>query len=287
MRNYNLLFPDGKSKCFTLSYDDGVLTDVRLGELMKKHGIAGTFNINAGMYLDENSDKDKPTRRLKRSEALEFYKSSPLFEVATHGYNHPSLAIVPSPYAVYDIIEDRRTLEKEYGVMVRGHAYPNGSVNQQIADILKLCGIVYARTTKSTHSFDLPKDWLWLNPTCHHKDPELFDLCDKFLNEDTTLNHPIKFFYVWGHSYEFEKQGNWDIIETLLEKVGGHDDVWYATNIEIYDYVKASESLIFSADGKTVYNPTITDLWLNICIKYPDTFTVKVPAGKMVMIDNE
>lgn len=287
MRNYNVLFPSGKSKCFTLSYDDGVLTDVRLGELMKKHGIAGTFNINAGMYLDEDSDLIKPTRRLKLSEAIEFYKSSPLFEVATHGYMHPSLALVPTPYSVYDIINDRRELEKQYGVMVRGHAYPNGSVSQDIVDILKTCGIVYARTTKSTLGFDLPDEWLRLNPTCHHNDPELFELCNNFLNEEVGFSHPVKLFYVWGHSFEFEKKGNWDIIETLLEKIGGHSDVWYATNIEIFNYLTAYNSLIFSADASTVYNPTATDVWINVCKKYPEKFTVKVPSGKTVKICDE
>ena len=284
MRNYNILFPNGKSKCFTLSYDDGVHTDVRLGELMKKYGVAGTFNINAGMYLKENSDEQKPTRRLKLSEALEFYKSSPLFEVATHGYMHPSLALVPSPYAVYDIINDRRELEAQYGTIIRGHAYPNGSVSQDIVDILKMCGIAYARTVKSTRSFDLPENWFVLNPTCHHNDPELFKLCDSFLNEQPTLNHPIKLFYVWGHSYEFEKKGNWDVIEALLKRVGGHDDVWYATNIEIYEYVQAYNSLIFSADATKVYNPTDKDVWIGVCQKYPDVFKVKIPAGKTVTI---
>lgn len=287
MRNYNVLFPNGKSKCFTLSYDDGVHTDIRLGELMKKHGVAGTFNINSGMYLAEDSTEQKPTRRLKLSEALEFYKSSPLFEVATHGYMHPSTALVPIPLGIYDVIADRRTLEEQFGKMIRGHAYPNGSFNQSTVDILKLCGIVYARTTKSTRSFDMPKDWLVLNPTCHHNDPELFELCDRFLNGDTTPNNPIKLFYVWGHSYEFEKQGNWDVIEALLERVGGHDNVWYATNIEIYEYMQAYYSLIFSADATRVYNPTDKDVWIGVCKKYPDRFKVKIPAGKTVEIKDE
>ncbi len=287
MKNYNILFPGGKPKCFTISYDDGVLTDIRLGELMKKYNIAGTFNINAGSYLDEDSTLTKPTRRLKLSEALEFYKSSPLFEVATHGYTHPSLALVPTPYSVYDIIADRRELENQYGVMIRGHAYPNGSVNNDVVDILKMSGIVYARTTKSTLSFDLPADWLWLNPTCHHKNPELFKLCDNFLSEDTSKHLAVKLFYVWGHSYEFEMNDNWDIIERLFEQVSNKNDVWYATNIEIYDYVKAFQSLVFSADATKVYNPTATDLWINVREKKPEKFTVKIPAGETVTITNE
>ena len=48
-------FPYGKSKALTLSYDDGVAQDIRLIEIMKKHGLKGTFNINSGMYAPEGT----------------------------------------------------------------------------------------------------------------------------------------------------------------------------------------------------------------------------------------
>lgn len=40
------LFPQGKKKALTLSYDDGVTQDERLIGLMQRYGIKGTFNIN-------------------------------------------------------------------------------------------------------------------------------------------------------------------------------------------------------------------------------------------------
>lgn len=46
-------------------------------------------------------------------------------------------------------------------------------------------------------------------------------------------HHTPKLFHVWGHSYELADNDNWDIIERLAETVGGREDVWYATNIEI------------------------------------------------------
>lgn len=41
------------------------------------------------------------------------------------------------------------------------------------------------------------------------------------------------------------------------------DDVWYATNIEVYDYVQAYRSLVFSADAKTVYNLSATEVFFS------------------------
>ena len=53
-------------------------------------------------------------------------------------------------------------------------------------------------------------------------------------------------FYLWGHSYEFDNNNNWDHIEKICEKLANRDDIWYATNMEIYEYVTAYNSLIYS-----------------------------------------
>ena len=46
MMNY-MLFPGGKQKALTLSYDDGVQQDIRFIEILDKYGIKCTFNINS------------------------------------------------------------------------------------------------------------------------------------------------------------------------------------------------------------------------------------------------
>ena len=38
--------------------------------------------------------------------------------------------------------------------------------------------------------------------------------------------------------------------------MGGHEEIWYATNMESFDYVNAYRSLLFSADNAIVYSPT-------------------------------
>ena len=97
------------------------------------------------------------------------------------------------------------------------------------------------------------------HPTCHHNHPRLFELLEKFKKTTT----PLALFYIWGHSYEFSKDNNWDRMEEFCTAAGGDPDVWYATNIEIYDYVMALRALAFSADCTIVYNPTATDVWIS------------------------
>lgn len=280
MNNLHLRFPNGLAKCLTLSYDDGVEQDMRMCELMKKYGIAGTFNISTGNYSPEGKkfEPGRVHRPMTQRQSLETYKDEPLFEVATHALHHAWLPDIPLSEAVHEIIEDRRNIESQYGTICRGHAYPYGKYSENIINVLKSCGIAYARTTVSTHKFSLPENWLILNPTCHHKDPRLTELTDNFLNETPKLS-PL-FFYLWGHTFEFESDNNWEIIERFFEKTGGNSDIWYATNIEVYDYVQAFNSLIFSADGKNVFNPTCTDVWISLNSKS----TCKIPKGEAVSL---
>lgn len=42
------------------------------------------------------------------------------------------------------------------------------------------------------------------------------------------------------------------------------DGVWYATNIEIYDYVKATCELEISAERKYIFNPSRLPVWVTV-----------------------
>lgn len=106
---------------------------------------------------------------------------------------------------------------------------------------------------------------MW-EPTCHHTHPRFFELVDEFLADKNATNFwqdKPRLFFLWGHSYEFEDGNLWGVIEDFSKKVGNREDIWYATNIEVCDYVRAYDSLIWSADGKTVYNPTATMVYLS------------------------
>ena len=69
-------------------------------------------------------------------------------------------------------------------------------------------------------------------------------------------------FYIWGHSYEFDNDGNWDLIESFCSQMKDIASIWYATNIEIYDYVQACRRLVFGIDGKLVSNPSAIPVWI-------------------------
>ena len=53
-------------------------------------------------------------------------------------------------------------------------------------------------------------------------------------------------------------------MEEFARLIGRRGDVWYATNIEIFDYIDAYNALEFSENEKFVYNPSALDVWLDI-----------------------
>ena len=249
-----LLFPDFKSKAVTLSYDDGVVHDKKLIEIMNKYGLRGTFNINSGKFGND---------RLEANEAKELYEGSNN-EIGVHGKMHLSLPELHEVLIINEVLEDRKNLEMLTGKIVTGMAYAYGTYNDKVVDILKKCGISYARTVKSTERFDIPKDWLRLEPTCHHSNPRLLELAHEFIEDSSSYwSKRPKLFYLWGHSYEFHNNNNLEVIEDFAKVVGNRDDVWYATNIEVYNYVQAYNRLQFNSLGTLVYNPSSIDVYIN------------------------
>ncbi len=260
MSSLFMRFPGNKAKALTLSYDDGVEQDIRLISILSNHGIKCTFNINSGLFSPEGTEFEKGQihRRLSEKDAIKLYKASG-HEVAVHGLTHPYLEQLPSNIAAYEIIQDRKNLEHLFGTIIRGMAYPFGTFSDEVVAILKAAGIVYSRTVMDTEDFRLPTDWLRLPATCHHKNPKLNALTDRFLTQSPKSAPWL--FYLWGHSYEFEADNNWNVIEEFAERIGGREDIWYATNIEIYDYMEAYQRLLFSVEASIVHNPTAITLF--------------------------
>ena len=258
-----MLFPNGKEKALTLSYDDGVQGDARLVTILKKYGLKGTFNLNSGLFSAEYEagSSNDIYRRMTKKEASALFDNSGM-EIAIHGLTHPVMHRLDSGTCVHEMITDRKNLEEQFQTIIRGMAYPYDAHSAAVIECAKTCGIVYARTGGSSHSFDLPADWMLWVGTCHHNDPMLYQLTDRFIQEKVTGDPRL--FYLWGHSYEFDEDNNWECIETFAHTMGAQADIWHATNMEIYSYVHAYRTLVHSADGKRIHNPTAQTVWFRV-----------------------
>ena len=247
----HMRFPGGKPKAVTFSYDDGVRQDLRLAAQTAARGIKCTFNINSALVPETPGEG-----RITYAEIREGLLGKG-HEAAIHGARHLAPGTERTLVGLRDALDCRLQLEARLGGIIRGMAYPNsgikrftgGSDYETVRRYLQDIGVVYARTLGGDNNrFELPDDWYRWTPTAHHNNPHTLDWAREFAafnpNEVYLDSRFPRLFYLWGHSYEFDRDNNWDRLDALCEILGGRDDVWYATNIAIYDYVTAFRALV-------------------------------------------
>lgn len=275
-------FPEGKEKAVTFSYDDGVRDDIKLIDIINRYGIKCTFNINSG-FIGNNT-------HLTADEVQKHILDNG-HEVAVHGEIHRAPSCIRPIEGIRDVLDCRLYLERTFNVIVRGMAYPDSGITREICTLkkdvknyLKELDIAYSRSLGGdNNSFQLPSDWYEWIPTAHHTNPLIFDYIDEFvkinLSGKYVASRDPKLFYLWGHSYEFVRDNNWSLLESICERLGNKDDIWYATNMEIYNYTEAYKSLNYSADGTMIYNPTLLTIWFDV-----DGTTYNVAPGETIKL---
>ncbi len=224
------MYPGGKLKALTFSYDDGVVSDKKLVSILNRYGFKCTFNLNSGI-MTHASNWDYLGFRAMRMNVAEIGDLYDGHEIAAHCLTHADLIYQDDETVKNEILVDKDNLKRMFGDEIRGLAYPVGYYDERTEKLVAECGTRYARTTVSTHSFDIPENLIEYHPTCHHNDEALFDLGKRFI--ELKPDRP-QVFYIWGHSYEFDAQNNWDRLEAFCELMAGREDICYCSNAEAF-----------------------------------------------------
>lgn len=284
MKYIYLRFPGGKGKALTFSYDDGYIYDLRFADIINRHGIKCTFNIFSDIF--KTDDPEYLTAEQIKS------LGDMGHEIAVHGASHIANGLQTVIGGISEAYESRKAIEDAFGIISRGYAYPNSGVNdficgmnyEKVKNYLCELGFAYARSDERAFDYFLiPEDWYNWCPTAHHDSKRINEYADIFLeispNGKRGKDGMPRLFHIYGHTNEFERKNNWDHIEALCEKLGGREDTWYATNIEVYDYVQDFLRLQFSLDQTRVHNPSAQPIWLQA-----DKNVCKVDPGKTVSL---
>ncbi len=227
---------DGKMKAVTFSYDDGVLQDTHLIELLDRYGLKCTFNLNSELLGKGGFLKREGQRiahyKVKPEDVRSLYEGH---EVAVHTLTHPRLPDQTDEEVVRQVEEDRKNLEALVGYPIQGMAYPGGGINndERVAHLIKThTQIRYCRTIKSTHCFDLQQNLYRFNPTVYHLEWEKMDeLAERFI---ALRPEKPQLFYIWGHAYEMDYDSTyWQRLEDFFKRISGHGDIFYGTNAEV------------------------------------------------------
>jgi len=273
-----MLFPQGKSKALILSFDDGMLADRKLVKWMNDYGLVGTFHLN--------SNKLGTKDYLTKDEIKTLYKGH---EISGHTANHPNLTSLSKIDVIYEVLEDRKELERLAGYPVRGMSYPFGNTNTFVIEAISGLGIEYGRTVGDTYNFSIPTDFLAWQPSIHlfgktnyipndtandrRELAQFYQLTTDFLNSKS-----LALYYVWGHSWEYEGTGNkWAEVEKFFKMIAKNPDIYYTTQIGLVDYINAFKGLKFSVDKTMVTNLSSINVFIKMNGK---VFTIEAGSTK-------
>ena len=239
---------DGQApgKYFTICFDDGITQDMKIMEIFKKYDFrACTFFINTGLYganwkqIGKMYNRPDVTHIRFTKKELEsgIYNG---FDVAVHTLTHKSLkAYDKNPKGIRREVEnDAENIFKITGVYPVGMAWPGGE-NDVTETTKKLVyentSIRFARGAYSTHSFELPEEFLMWQPTCSVRDPEILSYARSFMEADCAED---MLFFVWGHGYELDLDDSYDMLDELIKMMTESEDIICVTTTEFYELFK-------------------------------------------------
>ncbi len=202
-------------------WDDGIVADIKLIEILRRYDAKATFNLNARLHEGDRGNgwtfKETEVLRLAKGELCSIYEG---FTIANHSFSHPHLEQLPLDEAKSEIIDNRKILQDIFGQPIKGFAYPFGSYDESVIEIIKSAGHSYARTVKNiTPSFP-PKDPFEFHPSCHFLSKDFWSIYDASKESGV--------FYFWGHSYEMINQEMWTDFEGNIKKMNDDSDSEWA-----------------------------------------------------------
>jgi hypothetical protein len=303
--NVEIYFPGWTKKSVTFTIDDGnIKLDTRFLGIVRPAGIIGTFNLCAPTrataeeyralysgYEIANHCKNHPLvfdegERFVVSEdafdkinSLEYTAENPVvYKTDVPGvyriHNNPNR---PKPDAWFSITtreyflrfaeETKAELEEIFGKgKIKGFVWPyRETVNQKLLAQIKEAGYSCIRKTGaigSSTGFSLPADRMrW---TYNAVNKNLLDCMAEY--EAYPDGEELKFFAFGVHSYDFERDNNWHVLEEFAERYGNRpEDYYYASVSDIFEYADAAGSIVITDEKIT--NPTDKTVYIKVCGK--------------------
>ena len=291
-KNY---FPGWVRKSISFTIDDGnVILDKKFIDIVKPHGIKGTFNLclpNLKNYTPEfyqelyegfgisNHCKlhpfaftpDKPTEisedtfaevtadptklyRVEGFDGMYYYRASNGWRKVADDATYCRL-----------VGECHEALEAVFGKgSITTYVWPYCEQNNAVVQdyVMNKCGYVAVRkagATRDTTGFAVPTDRMhWSYNANHQNLIECAAAFDSFEDDGE-----LKFFCFGVHSHDFENAKCWNILEDFAAKYGNREsDFWYASVEDIFAYADAVKQIKITEN--TVENPTAIDVYVKI-----------------------
>lgn len=195
-------------KIFLLSFDDGTVHDRAFVELLNRHGIPCTFNLNSGLEDFVWEFEGHPVRRQKLSNTVKQYRGH---EIASHTLHHPWLNSLDDEGLRWEVGRDCENLKRLFAVEELGFGVPfTACGDREIAVIAPY--VRYIRLSEFREDFALPEDPYHIPIHGLYNQPDIYDRIFRFSKNEL----PVSLFVMAGHSYELEFMNHWEYMDKLL-----------------------------------------------------------------------
>ncbi|HVS88351.1 MAG TPA: glycosyltransferase [Candidatus Acidoferrum sp.] len=239
---------NGSRFTITTSWDDGHPLDLRIAELLAKHGLRGTFYVP----LENTRSTLSPVQIRELSSA---------FEIGAHTVHHLVLTTLTSDRARAEIVQSKAQLEEITGKPCKVFCFPKGRYANAHVEMLAEAGFTGARTVELL-SFNRPRAERGIaimpttlqacpNPTFTYvrnaaKRFRFKALWSLLLHSHGTdwaatavalLDHAQQsggVFHLWGHSWEIEEYQQWRALDRVLAALAEYNrPATYVANSEL------------------------------------------------------
>jgi peptidoglycan/xylan/chitin deacetylase (PgdA/CDA1 family) len=216
------------------SWDDGHPSDLRIADLLRKHGLEGTFFVPKRNIEGRSVMNESELRSLDRD-----------FELGGHTLDHIYLNQLNPDESYRQIFDGKNWLEGVVGHRISGFCYPGGKRNRRIAMQVNQAGFQYARTIEnfridskfdkmavptSLQFFEHKSITLWRNLVRFgaYRKRALAALCCVGSHDFATrLDNLIQLversggvLHIWGHSWEIDEYNLWRQLDEFLGVLG-------------------------------------------------------------------
>lgn len=217
-------------------WDDGVATDARVVDILRRCNAKATFNLCPGTMANERiapswvkpgvaegSHKGFRGGRVGLKELVDVYGD---FQVASHCWKHETAGRVSDEVFFKAAMDARKFLEDAFQRPCPGFAWPCGEYTPETVQMLREAGFKYGRTCENTDDVTKCANPLVLPSSCH------FQAGDFWAKYEAAKKTGV--FYFWGHSYEmFEYDMFWRRYEETIRIISADPDAEWVDVIDL------------------------------------------------------
>ena len=252
------LYPCGKKKAFNITYDDGILQDIRFVELLNKYNLKGTFNLNSELMKNEFEwihECGMTVKRLPEHVVVDLYQNH---EVASHTLTHPYMHGLTEETLMYELGKDKENLEKLFKREISGFAVPFDYYDELIEKCVRKCGFEYGRISEESRSYVPCEDYFNWKAGIFHLSPDFEAYVEGFFHSKEEL----AVCQIVGHAYDLDVEKTWDTMETVCQRIQADETIWSVTSIELIRYLKAMRRA--EVQENWIQNHSDRELWFEI-----------------------